>query len=68
VIKQMEIQIDFEFRAGIVQTERADFGYNGESSLDLEYAMALVTPLQNVTLYQVGDIVEGRCFLLTHWS
>jgi tripeptidyl-peptidase-1 len=37
------------------------FGYNGESDLDLEYAMALVYP-QKVTLYQAGDTVEGASF------
>ena len=34
------------------------FNYNGESSLDLEYAMGLVNP-QPITLLQVGDLVEG---------
>ncbi|KAH7883306.1 peptidase S8/S53 domain-containing protein [Phlebopus sp. FC_14] len=38
------------------------FDINGESNLDLEYAMTLVTPKQNVTLYQVGDLVEGASF------
>ncbi|KAH7913799.1 peptidase S8/S53 domain-containing protein [Hygrophoropsis aurantiaca] len=33
-----------------------------ESSLDLEYAMSLVGPSQQVTLYQVGDAVEGANF------
>lgn len=37
------------------------FDYNGESNLDLEYAMTLVNPLQ-VTLYQTGDDVEGASF------
>lgn len=46
---------------GILQTTDQSFGYNGESDLDLEYAMALVYPLQ-VTLYQVGDVVEGASF------
>ncbi|KIK97958.1 hypothetical protein PAXRUDRAFT_135153 [Paxillus rubicundulus Ve08.2h10] len=35
---------------------------NGESSLDLEYAMNLVTSKQKVTLYQVGDLVAGASF------
>ena len=35
------------------------FNITGESNLDLEYAMNLVTPAQNVTLYQVGDLVVG---------
>ncbi|KAF8847009.1 subtilisin-like protein [Acephala macrosclerotiorum] len=34
-----------------------NLGQNTVSSLDLQYAMALVNPL-NVTLYQVGDLVE----------
>ena len=37
------------------------FGLNGESDLDLEYALTLVYP-QPVTLYQVGDLVEGASF------
>ena len=44
-----------------VQTSQQSFGFNGESDLDLQYAMALVNP-QPVTLYQVGDIVEGASF------
>lgn len=46
---------------GVLQTEVESFSYNGESDLDLQYAMALVYP-QNVTLYQVGDLVEGASF------
>jgi len=37
------------------------FDINGESDLDLEYAMALVNP-QKVILYQVGDLIEGASF------
>ena len=44
-----------------VQTTNQGFQYNGESDLDLEYAMALVNP-QKVTLYQAGDLVEGASF------
>jgi tripeptidyl-peptidase-1 len=44
---------------GVVQTSQQSFGFNGESDLDLEYGMALVTASQPVTLYQVGDIEEG---------
>jgi tripeptidyl-peptidase-1 len=44
--------------AAVVQTTNQSFDFNGESDLDLEYAMALVAP-QNVTLLQTGDIVEG---------
>lgn len=46
---------------GIPQTIVQAFRYNGESDLDLEYAMSLVYP-QQVTLYQVGDLVEGASF------
>ncbi|KAK3071726.1 hypothetical protein LTR53_008121 [Teratosphaeriaceae sp. CCFEE 6253] len=46
---------------GVVQQTDTGFGYNGESDLDLEYAMTLVYP-QPVTLYQVGDLVEGASF------
>jgi tripeptidyl-peptidase-1 len=45
----------------IVQTQNQSFGLNGESGLDLEYAMALVYP-QRATLFQVGDTVEGASF------
>lgn len=44
---------------GSVPTSASSFDYNGESNLDLEYGMTLVTKGQNVTLYQVGDSVEG---------
>jgi len=44
-----------------VQTTDQGFDYNGESDLDLEYAMALVNP-QTVTLLQTGDLVEGAGF------
>ncbi|KAL3423267.1 Aorsin [Phlyctema vagabunda] len=46
---------------GILQTEVESFNYNAESDLDLEYAMALVSP-QEVTLYQTGDLLEGASF------
>ena len=46
---------------GVVQTEQTGFDFNGESNLDLEYAMALVSP-QPVTLYQAGDTVMGASF------
>ncbi|TAQ88670.1 hypothetical protein B7494_g2997 [Chlorociboria aeruginascens] len=45
----------------IVQTTNRSFDFNGESSLDLQYAMSLVYP-QQVTLFQVGDVVEGASF------
>ena len=45
----------------VVQTQVESFEYNGESDLDLEYAMTLVNP-QPVTLYQVGDLEEGASF------
>ena len=34
------------------------FDFNGESDLDLEYAMSLTNP-QPVVLLQTGDLVEG---------
>ncbi|KAI9722688.1 MAG: hypothetical protein M1812_001619 [Candelaria pacifica] len=46
---------------GAPQTANLGFELNGESDLDLEYAMTLVYP-QTVTLYQVGDNVEGASF------
>lgn len=48
-------------QGGVLQTIVESFNYNGESDLDLEYAMALVAP-QAVTLYQVGDLVQGASF------
>ena len=42
----------------IIQTTNQSFNFNGESDLDLEYAMALTAP-QEITLLQTGDIVEG---------
>ena len=42
----------------IVQTINQSFDFNGESDLDLEYAMGLTAP-QKITLLQTGDIVEG---------
>ncbi|KAH7906634.1 peptidase S8/S53 domain-containing protein, partial [Hygrophoropsis aurantiaca] len=47
---------------GVDQQNNKGFSYNGESNLDLEYAMTLVTAKQNVTLYQVGDVYEGASF------
>lgn len=47
---------------GSVPTSASSFDYNGESNLDLEYGMTLVTKGQNVTLYQVGDSIEGASF------
>ncbi|KAG1727654.1 peptidase S8/S53 domain-containing protein [Suillus paluster] len=47
---------------GYLQTTNMSFDYNGESNLDLQYGMTLVTKGQDVTLYQVGDAVEGASF------
>ena len=46
------------FSSAVIQTTNQGPGYNLESSLDLEYGMALTNP-QSVTLLQVGDLVEG---------
>jgi tripeptidyl-peptidase I len=46
---------------GALYTLLQEADYNEESDLDLTYAMALAYPL-NVTLYQVGDSVEGASF------
>jgi len=43
------------------QQTTKSFNDNGESDLDLQYAISLVFP-QKVTLYQTGDIVEGASF------
>ncbi|TDL19226.1 subtilisin-like protein [Rickenella mellea] len=46
---------------GTVQTTSQSFNFNGESDLDLEYAMSLTNP-QPITLLQAGDLVEGASF------
>jgi tripeptidyl-peptidase I len=46
---------------GVVQQVNKSFDYNGESNLDLQYAMSLVAPI-NITLLQTGDLVEGKYF------
>ncbi|KAF9474024.1 hypothetical protein BDN70DRAFT_816380 [Pholiota conissans] len=45
----------------VVQTTNQSFDFNGESDLDLEYAMSLTNP-QEITLLQTGDLVEGAGF------
>lgn len=45
----------------VVQTQNQSFSFNGESALDLEFAMALIAP-QKATLYQVGDTTQGASF------
>jgi tripeptidyl-peptidase-1 len=48
---------------GVIQTIQTGFDFNGESNLDLQYAMNLVNPVgskQEVVLYQVGDLPQGR--------
>ncbi|KAJ6454702.1 subtilisin-like protein [Mycena sanguinolenta] len=47
---------------GVVQDAQESFSFNGESNLDLEYGMTLVTEHQPVTLYQVGDPEMGASF------
>jgi tripeptidyl-peptidase I len=44
-----------------IQTKNQSFNFNGESALDLQFAMSLIFP-QQVTLYQVGDLVNGASF------
>lgn len=48
----------------IVQTSDQSFDFNGESDLDLEYAMGLTNP-QPITLLQTGDDVEGELLYIT---
>ncbi|KAH7917848.1 subtilisin-like protein [Leucogyrophana mollusca] len=47
---------------GTDQIKYVGHAYNTESSLDLEYAMGLVGPKQKVTLYEVGDMIEGASY------
>ena len=49
----------YKMVVGFVQTNQTGFDYNGESNLDLQYAMTLVGRTQPVQLYQAGDDVEG---------
>ena len=46
------------FSPAVIQTFNQSLDFIGESSLDLEYGMALTYP-QPVTLLQVGDLVES---------
>ncbi|KAF8144383.1 subtilisin-like protein [Mycena galopus ATCC 62051] len=52
----------FSIDGGVVQTTSKGFNANGESNLDFQYGMSIVTGAQPVTLYQVGDTVEGASF------
>ncbi|EFX02100.1 protease s8 tripeptidyl peptidase [Grosmannia clavigera kw1407] len=45
----------------VLQTDNESFSFNGESALDLEFAMTLVAP-QTATLFQVGDLQQGASF------
>lgn len=46
---------------GVAQTTNQSFDFNGESDLDLEFAMSLTNP-QPILLLQTGDLVEGAGF------
>ena len=48
---------------GYAQTTYQDSSLNGESALDLQYSMTLVTGNQPVTLYQAGDMEMGGIVL-----
>ena len=55
----------------MAQTIQEEFDYNGESNLDLQYAMNLVNFVgskQDVILYQVGDIPQGMHYFLSRYS
>lgn len=56
------------FQKGVVQTIQEEFDYNGESNLDLQYAMNLVGSKQDVILYQVGDIPQGLRHSISSFS
>ena len=61
----------FFFSKGVVQTIQEEFDYNGESNLDLQYAMNLVNLVgskQDVILYQVGDIPQGLHHFIASFS
>ncbi|KZT64886.1 subtilisin-like protein [Daedalea quercina L-15889] len=52
----------YSIDGGYIQTDYGGFDYNGESNLDLQYAMSLVGSRQPVQLYQAGDLYEGASF------
>jgi len=52
------LNMDRSSNIGVVQQDNQSFEYNGESDLDLEYAMALTDPTP-ISLLQTGDLVEG---------
>jgi len=56
-VRPVSVLID----GAVVQTTDQSFNFNGESDLDLEYAMGLTAP-QTITLLQTGDLVEGGSF------
>lgn len=45
----------------VIKNPSISFNFNGESDLDLQYAMGLVAP-QRVTLLQTGDLSQGAGF------
>ena len=45
---------------GYIQTTNQSFDTNGESNLDFQYGMSLVTGKQNVTLYQIDDGIASK--------
>jgi tripeptidyl-peptidase-1 len=57
-LKPKVVSID----GGVAQTEMQGFEYNGESDLDIEYGQVLVGKKLPITLYQVGDLVQGASF------
>ncbi|KAI0629798.1 subtilisin-like protein [Trametes polyzona] len=46
---------------GMPDTNRQNFGLNGESDLDLQYAFGLTNP-QPILLLQAGDLIQGASF------
>ena len=52
------LTVDQFLSVGVVQQQNQSVHFNGESDLDLEYAMALTDPTP-VTLLQTGDLIEG---------
>jgi tripeptidyl-peptidase I len=47
-----------KFSSAVIQTINQSSDFNLESSVDLEYGMALTNP-QPVSLLQVGDLAQG---------
>ena len=58
LLKYINIAVTLFFSLAVIQTTDQGPEFNLESSLDLEYGLALTNP-QQITLLQVGDLIQG---------